>query len=452
MHSICGHDMSGEHHRRPHDRTYVLFGMYGDGMIHIPSGVSLAQVNSTTTSMERLPDDPQQQFPTVRPPAISATLAQQQYTRTMRDRISQELSEVTRRLALITTSDPRLEKVVRLRAGSFTGSDDERLELIAVSERPAIQPKIERLQELKGQITRLQADLESLSGREVTRLQQGRGGIPRVDRTVQPGHKVPDAVYKVLYYLEARRIQRGRAQQARQGTFHQATARDWRRYLYRMVRQRVFFYLKAKQAQRERAIERQQRGEEHAEDSDDDLTLWNRQDQLAEIAVNPITGHIREPKKNRGNVEYKRRKRRAKKSRKSRGMQKLCSKLQHHHHRRGQHQKHHRLCDRNFLQRRQILTFMSMKTLIFMSMRILIYISETLTRYEEEEERLRTIANPQEWKNLEYVSLQMKRRERRFLKLKKLMYHPKQQALAYSLSSFLSPSPGGELGKHVLLE
>ena len=168
----------------PH--TFLLHAMYGDStyiedgisehrgwyMHHnIPSGDSLAQVNPTTTSMERLPDDPLTPFPTERPPAISATLAQQQYTRTMRDRISQELSEVTRRLALVTTSDPRLEKVVRLRAGSFTGSDDERRELIAVSERPAIQPKIERLQELKGQITRLQADLESLSGREVQRLQ-----------------------------------------------------------------------------------------------------------------------------------------------------------------------------------------------------------------------------------------------------------------------------------------
>ena len=345
-HSICGHDMIGEHHRQHHDHTIIAHStdMYGDGMIHIPSGVSLAQVNSTTTSMERLPDDALTQYPTVRPPAISATRAQQQYTRTMRDRIHHELSDVTRRLTLITTSDPRSEKVVRLRAGSFTGSDDERLELIAVSERPAIQPKIERLQELKGQITRLQADLESLSGREVTRLQQGRGGIPRVDQTVQPGHKVPDAVYKVLYYLEARRIQRCRALQARQGTFHQATARDWRRYLYRMVRQRVFFYLKAKQAQRERAAGRQQRGEEHAEDSDDDLTLWNRQDQMAEMAANPITGHLREPKKNRGNIEYKRRKRLAKKARKSRGMQKLPrAKLQHHNHRRDQHQKHHHL-------------------------------------------------------------------------------------------------------------
>ena len=100
--------MSGEHHRQLHDHTSVLFGMYGDGMIHIPSGVSLAQVNSTTTSMERLPDDALTQFPTVRPPAISATLAQQQYTRTMRDRIHHELSDVTRRLTLITTADPRL--------------------------------------------------------------------------------------------------------------------------------------------------------------------------------------------------------------------------------------------------------------------------------------------------------------------------------------------------------
>ena len=84
-----------------------------------------------------------------------------------------------------------------------------------------------------------------------------------------------------------------------------------------MVRQRVHFYLKAKEAQRRRVEEREQRGEEPAEESEeDDNALWSRQDQLSEITENPLTGSIREPKKNKGNAEYKRRKRRAKKSRK----------------------------------------------------------------------------------------------------------------------------------------
>ena len=78
----------------------------------------------------------------------------------MRDRIIAELEEVTRKLSLVTTADPKLEKVVQLRAGNFQGTNEEREELVAVSERPGTQPKLEKLQELKGQITRLQADLE----------------------------------------------------------------------------------------------------------------------------------------------------------------------------------------------------------------------------------------------------------------------------------------------------
>ena len=169
------------------------------------------------------------------------------------------------------------------------------------------------MQELKGQVIRLQSDLDDLATRSVQRQRQGRGGVSITgDREVQPGHKVPQAVYRVLYYLEARRIQRNRAQQARVGTFHQATARDWRKYLYRMVRQRVHFYLKEKEFQRRRAVEREG---EFAEETDA-LVLWNRQGDSREMEENPLVGTIREPKKNRGNVEYKRRKKQAKKLRK----------------------------------------------------------------------------------------------------------------------------------------
>ena len=81
----------------------------------------------------------------------------------MRDRITAELEGVTRKLTLITTADPKLEKVVQLRAGNFHGTNEEREELVAVSERPGTQPKLEKLQELKGQISRLHGDLDSLA-------------------------------------------------------------------------------------------------------------------------------------------------------------------------------------------------------------------------------------------------------------------------------------------------